>query len=63
MPVISPDDRRKTIEKLVEVARRIGKVYDFKEYISAASVTFQASGTPPPRIHNSTCCWNLCYPS
>ena len=60
-PAISAEDRRKTIERLGEVAGWVGRVYDFSEYISAASIRFQPSGAAPPRIHGSNCSWNQHY--
>ncbi len=53
-------DREKTTVKLVEVARQVGKMYDFSEFISAAS-GFQHSGVPPPRVHDCSWSWDQHY--
>ena len=57
-------DKDRTVERLVEVAGQLGKVYDFTDlskFISAVSVKFQSSGLPPPKVHESTCSWNQHY--
>jgi hypothetical protein len=64
IPPFSDKDRRETIEWLVKVSKQVGKVYDFSaltEYISPVCVVMQHSGSPPPRIHQSTCSWNQHY--
>jgi hypothetical protein len=57
MPPFSANDRRETIEWLLKVSKQVGKAYDvsaLSEYISPVSVVMQHSGSPPPRIHQST---------